>query len=406
MKILKLFITLTLFVSVMFTFSCLHESLDESLEELETKLQSGANFKTATINTSNNYLLRGWNLHFVSSENGSKSMRCNRSHPQLWERFKFSSLGNSNYALLGNNNRYVCSENGSKSINCNRTNRGAWEKFLVDEVTTQNGFPIVTLKGNNGKYVSAEKNGNSMNCNRSSAAEWEKFELIEACGTLNFNFYSFDLETSWDNSDPKSSRAIDYNPNCVDGKGYLDQKSNGQYVFKCRSADGHRTELKEKLARGLYANRKMEYTAIVQNLPADGVTIAQVHNREVGNLEVNRPLLRVYIDDNKKIKVKVTTNSPDNTNGTYTTLPSSSGGIPYTSGAEIKLAIQIYNGKIYIDVSSSSSTTKLDLTVTPSSAWDDHKENYYLKAGVYTEGNNTEPKMTMSSFFYTDNSIM
>lgn len=95
--------------------------------------------------------------------------------------------GGSLSALKGNNGKYVSSENGTKPMNCNRNSIGAWEKFDISVVGSTNGNDIVTLKGNNGKYVSSENGSKPITCNRNSALGWEKFELINHGN----NVYSF-----------------------------------------------------------------------------------------------------------------------------------------------------------------------------------------------------------------------
>jgi hypothetical protein len=66
---------------------------------------------------------------------------------------------------------YVSSENGTQPITCNRTSVGAWESF--DWIATSDGK--VELRGNNGDYVSSEDGTQAMTCNRATASGWEAF---------------------------------------------------------------------------------------------------------------------------------------------------------------------------------------------------------------------------------------
>ncbi|WP_405207765.1 M12 family metallopeptidase [Aquimarina sp. LLG6339-5] len=117
--------------------------------------------------------LKGSNGKYVSSENGSKPMNCNRTNPQVWEKFEIVTLSSGKIALKGNNGKYVSSENGAKPITCNRSQIGSWEQFtLVDR-----GGNTYALKGNNGKYISSEDGGQSMTCNRISIGNWEEFVI-------------------------------------------------------------------------------------------------------------------------------------------------------------------------------------------------------------------------------------
>ncbi|AXT58445.1 hypothetical protein D1815_22790 [Aquimarina sp. AD1] len=123
---------------------------------------------------SNNIIeLKGSNGKYVSSENGSGPMNCNRTSPQVWEKFEVITLGGGKIALKGNNGKYVSSEDGTKPITCNRSQIGSWEQFtLVDR-----GGNKYALKGNNDKYISSEDGGQSMTCNRISIGNWEEFVI-------------------------------------------------------------------------------------------------------------------------------------------------------------------------------------------------------------------------------------
>lgn len=68
-------------------------------------------------------------------------------------------------------NKYVSSENGTQAITCNRTTFGDWEKF--DWIPTTDGK--VTLRGNNGKFISSENGTQPMTCTRATASGWEAF---------------------------------------------------------------------------------------------------------------------------------------------------------------------------------------------------------------------------------------
>lgn len=120
--------------------------------------------------------LRGNNNLFVSSENGTTAMRCNRSSAQAWEQFTVVDGGGGKIALRSMN-KYVSSENGLNPMFCNRTSVQDWERF--DWVTNSDG--TVSLRGNNGRYVSSE-NGAPMTCNRTAIGEWEKFTWASVGG--------------------------------------------------------------------------------------------------------------------------------------------------------------------------------------------------------------------------------
>jgi beta-glucanase (GH16 family) len=114
--------------------------------------------------------LKGSNNLYVSGENGTQAMTCNRTTAQAWEQFTVVDAGNGKVALQSMG-KYVSSENGQQPITCNRTSIGAWESF--DWIYTPDGK--VQLRGNNGDYISSENGTQAMTCNRTSPSGWESF---------------------------------------------------------------------------------------------------------------------------------------------------------------------------------------------------------------------------------------
>jgi len=117
-----------------------------------------------------NITLKGFNNLYVSGENGTQAMNCNRPTAQAWETFTVVDAGGGKIALRSQG-KYVSSENGTQAITCNRATFSDWEKF--DWITTADGK--VTLRGNNGKFISSENGTQPMTCNRATAAGWEAF---------------------------------------------------------------------------------------------------------------------------------------------------------------------------------------------------------------------------------------
>ncbi len=121
---------------------------------------------------------------YISSENGSRSMRANRTQPGSGENFTVESAGNGTISIKGNNGKYVSSENGKKAMNCNRNAVGSWEKFTLESL----GGDLYAIKGNNGKYISHNNGGNkAIFCDRNAIGSWEKFIIkgLNASRTLN-----------------------------------------------------------------------------------------------------------------------------------------------------------------------------------------------------------------------------
>ncbi len=112
------------------------------------------------------------NALYVSSENGTKAMNCNRTTPQGWEQFLVGDAGNGKVTLQSMG-KYVSSENGAQAMACNRATPQGWEQF--DWVV--NADNTISLRGNNGLYVSSENGTAAMNCNRTTIQGWEKFNV-------------------------------------------------------------------------------------------------------------------------------------------------------------------------------------------------------------------------------------
>jgi beta-glucanase (GH16 family) len=116
----------------------------------------------------------GNNNLFVSSENGTQAMNCNRPTAQAWEQFLVVDAGGGKIALQSQGH-YVSSENGTMPITCNRTSFSTWEEFTwVD-----NADGTFSLKGNNGDFVSSENGLQAMTCTRTSASLWEDFRVVK-----------------------------------------------------------------------------------------------------------------------------------------------------------------------------------------------------------------------------------
>jgi hypothetical protein len=119
-----------------------------------------------------NVTFKGFNNQYVSGENGTQAMNCNRPTASAWETFTVVDAGGGKVALQSQG-KYVSSENGTQAITCNRATFGDWEKF--DWIATTDGK--VTLRGNNGKYISSENGTQPMTCTRATASGWEAFGI-------------------------------------------------------------------------------------------------------------------------------------------------------------------------------------------------------------------------------------
>jgi len=116
--------------------------------------------------------LKGNNGLYVSGENGTQAMNCNRTTAQAWEQFLVVDAGNGKVELQSMS-KYVSSENGTQAITCNRTSAGGWEQFTW--ITNSDG--TISLEGTNNAFVSSENGAQPMTCNRTQAQGWEEFRV-------------------------------------------------------------------------------------------------------------------------------------------------------------------------------------------------------------------------------------
>ncbi len=116
--------------------------------------------------------LKGNNNLYVSGENGTQAMNCNRTTAQAWEQFLVVDAGNGKVELQSMS-KYVSSENGAQPITCNRTTAQGWEQFTW----INNADGTISLQGNNGDFVSSENGAQAMTCTRTTAQAWEEFRV-------------------------------------------------------------------------------------------------------------------------------------------------------------------------------------------------------------------------------------
>jgi endoglucanase len=121
--------------------------------------------------------LQGNNGLFVSSENGTQAMTCNRAAAQGWEQFYVGDAGNGKVTLQSMG-KYVSSENAEQAMTCNHTVAQGWEQFDWFD----NGDGTISLRGSNGMFVSSENGEKPMNCNRAAIDGWEKFRFGTVSG--------------------------------------------------------------------------------------------------------------------------------------------------------------------------------------------------------------------------------
>lgn len=221
-------------------------------------------------------------------------------------------------------------------------------------------------------------------------AKTKGFGITARAALAQYDFSKFDGETSSGNGGTIKNRAY-FDPSTTDNTTFFDVDSSGYRVFKCFAETSNRTEIKEKYGEEspITADKDMEYIAKLESIPSNGVTVAQIHNRHP---DVNRPLTRVYVI-NGVFYIRTTTNNPNSSSGTYSTVT----GPNYTSGTDYTLRIRFVNaGYATITITTTSST--ITTNITPSVNWSSYSSTYYVKAGVYTGGSDVAPKLSMKAF--------
>lgn len=301
---------------------------------------------------------------YVSSEfTRSYGMTANRTTAAAWEKFDVHYLGGDVIALSNTykgTTKYMCSEGGREDAAFSRSNvGGAWEKFTIEKINESNDDSSSFINTNDG----------------------------------SFDLSLYDIESSSHLSSSTSTSTTtesDATDTSVFDEWFT--SSNGDYYLKSASHDGKRTEWKENGQSSLYDDKTLKYEASVTDIPENGVTIAQLHNRGSG---VKRPYIRVFIDNDRKIKIKETTNDLTNSSGQWDETPDED-TLPYTAGDKFKVQLTVDNGTLNVKVETNDGTLEQDFT--PNVTNNDYDDTYYFKAGVYTEGDDTEPVIRFYSF--------
>lgn len=256
-------------------------------------------------------------------------------------------------------------------------------------------FEEFDLKDSNARYVKFVFEGNNVtDTNNVSEIEIYGTELPnEDFNPIQVNFQDLKVETSYI-SKVKSERE-EFLAREVDDTEWMDISEEGIVSMKCLAEHGQRTELKETqgVESSLHTYKRMQYKGVLNNIPSHGVTIAQIHTRGEGTV---RPWIRVYVDYDHYIKVKETDTTPNQETSTYTTYPIEQLPVKYVEGDTMNITIETFGGVAYFIIESNGAWYRLALT--PNEDWNPYANFYYLKAGVYTEGEDVEPQMNFSYF--------
>ncbi len=215
----------------------------------------------------------------------------------------------------------------------------------------------------------------------------------------NFDLGDLQIEESWyttiNNSGTYSTTSHDIDlSNTIDEEYFYENSAGTQLNLKCKAENGRRAEFKEPTGGEgpLTEYRKIDFTAAYYNIPENGVTIAQVHNRGDGG---GKPLFRLELEANGTLKTVLR----DLPNGTSTTNTNIIHNFIYDEGSSIRIILKKYNDLIYLKIRQNNSWI-INTTFEAPDAWNENdvKDYYYLKAGVYTEGDDVQARVKYKKF--------
>jgi len=252
------------------------------------------------------------------------------------------------------------------------TSSSSWVK--LEKFTTEgNSTSLVSydITDSNARFVRVKCNGNDVN----DRNEIKKFEVwgtssdVDASNqagvgtndnsvtekpvsTNDFQINDFYIESSWNTI---GSLTISEDAAGLSDDEYEDEweefyyMSNNEITLISPITDGERTEFKEKkgFEASLETYKKMDYTAKIMDIPNNGVTIAQIHNRG----GVDRPYVRVYIEHGEVI-IKETITDPNESSSSYVTYDDN--GLEYTENTSINVIIETKDGKAKITITALS----------------------------------------------------
>jgi len=250
------------------------------------------------------YYLKGNNGKYVSHENGTKDMICNRTNKGSWERFYLRQGSTGFWYIKGvSHDKYVSMENGVKDMRCNRNSVGAWEKFDIEIVGSANGNDVVAFKSrHNNKYVSSENGTKDMICNRNNIGAWEKFELVPDGGSSNDDTAADIIGSGWKLNGytgnlnvGSNNNGLSYADNASTNESHFFFEKNGYAAFRTYpgnptsgGSSNPRSELREIINGGngywngnTNTEHSMKWRFRIEDLPPSGkLCFGQIHERD------------------------------------------------------------------------------------------------------------------------------
>lgn len=198
----------------------------------------------------------------------------------------------------------------------------------------------------------------------------------------------FKLESTWGNG----TTEIEYWVSQTKGFFYTNQWD--RLIMKCQGIEGARTEVKEIGNHSIWDNHVLYYKGQISGLTStdNELTIGQIHNHDNGsnvNNTVQRPLLRVYIVDGRMSAKLARTPYGETSDLTTADYGTQTGPLFANNNSyEIKLKI-LGNRQVQAFMKNTTTGASQTRTFWVPTAWSDHYDSFYFKAGLYNDGGNS-----------------
>lgn len=200
-----------------------------------------------------------------------------------------------------------------------------------------------------------------------------------------------DLEHNTNNGSSKFTENRPENDSACD-KDYF-TRCNSWMVLRNENKNSDRTELKLQSTLSLNNYAKMEFRAVLENIPTTddsssrGITIGQIHNRYK---DTDGPLVKVYVTKHTN-KMRVVVNDDYSDASTkHTDL------VDYNEGDEFLLRLEILSSRDQVKVYARNYRTNEQETITidVDKNWDKADGNYYFKTGLYNQATGKNSRMS------------
>ena len=174
----------------------------------------------------------------------------------------------------------------------------------------------------------------------------------------------------------------------------------------CQLEKGRRVEFKQTTEGPLTSFSKMEFEGIYYNIPSEGMTIAQVHNRG-GNS--NKPFFRLELHDDKLETVIRKDPEVSSSETSFTKMD-----FPFVNNGDyslfpLKVTLEKNNGFVSIKVMQDDVViVDEDFQADPTTDWVNDtgiSNGFYLKAGIYNAATTHTENITLgyTSFMFETN---